>query len=208
MALADIINIIIRKPLFRRKPEDFVKTIDPSLKLRKRFNRSSTIVFLVESEQHGPAILKVGGNLTTHDAWTKDHVQNEKRALEHLAGIKGIPQLYVSYGNNTKIKSNYAALLKQYIDGEEEASHKSRSLELQKNMERLIREITKRGAVLLQGIIEYRSANIIIDKNDQPWLIDLGLSRIIPEEKILEAQEKLDKQYNSFSAVYFPEKAC
>lgn len=206
MGLRDKINIIIRRPVLDMEPADILKIIDPSLQLQEELF-GSTKVLLVESEQHGLAVLKIGGYnfkvAEQHHSWKKDHIQNEKNALEHLAGIRGVPQLYMCYENTTKSKPGcYIAILKQYIEGKPASFLEEEGLEFQINMERLIREVTSKGVILEMGPGEYRSTNLIIDEKHQPWLTDLGLSRII-QKKPAKNKTELCDQYNQFRRVYF-----
>lgn len=181
-----------KKRYWEMKPQELADLIDPNLEACEKLR--SYDVMLVKHNNR-TCVLK-----SAFDPWpehfTSHHIQNERKALEYLEGIRGIPKLYIYYEGE-----NHIALLKEYIPGIEINGRNYRDTpQLQKNMQRLVEEVEERNVFFPLWDMDNR--NIILN-NDQPYFFDLGLVEIYPKKE--HASEKFRAQRIYFKSRFFPD---
>lgn len=116
---------------------------------------------------HRPMVLKdyATRSVFVKDTWGRFLINNESQILNHLKGIKGIPQFI------TKL-DDYSFLM-EYLEGDPLARFKTGELpyETYLKLTDLVRQVHERGVIHLDlG----QRRNILIDKDFKPYLVDFA----------------------------------
>ena len=105
-------------------------------------------------------------------------INKEWKVLNALKGLEGIPKPERFYDlSYFDISKFYKGFLKEFIEGEETYKDSFEETEeywemIRTKLEKIIREIHKAGF----SNLDIHTANIVINENDDPFIIDLGLA--------------------------------
>lgn len=166
-------NLVINRVPIDESPEEVICEIDPALTYLNRSFRGSNYLYLVRDMKDGlEKVLKVASAPARIGV-----AQHEHEIFQRLEprGISGIPKLFAVYNSTGQYNSDmFTAMLRERIDGEE-FDVRLRDEEVFKRLSKLTQEINNSGISLPR---DFKSGNIIVNKEGQPYLIDLEESTI------------------------------
>ncbi len=140
-----------------------LKSIDPTLIFEEDLYDVDRFVLKVEKEGTS-YVLKA---FKSSDAWERDHIATEVRALDLAGDVKGITHLVHDYGTI----SGYNAILKEYREGHRPKWRELEETGLQIQLEQTVEQLHGLGLANL----ELLSRNVIIAPDQQSVsIIDLG----------------------------------
>lgn len=169
--------------------EEIIAEIDPSLEYTgHRFNTVGSYIYVVNDPTDGlEKILKVAAAPAKVSIARYEH---EVLDILNKAKVKGIPKVFRFYNSvgSERDSQKFTAMLREYVDAQE-FDEELRSEETYKRLFMLASDLNHHGVTLPK---DFNSSNVLVDKNNQPYFIDLEESTL-NSGPIFETQQNYQK---------------
>lgn len=180
--------------MVKDKLERLVEKIDPRLTFKEVIGEGGySVVSLVEHKKR-PHALKIN---RFHEASHLDAsftIENEYDVMKGLKGVYGIPEVYKFYRSAPSLtepgRRGKNAFLMRYIEGTTLLRSGMQNGFFFMKVRGIVDEIHRKGYCI--PISDFSAENIIVDEENEPWLIDfMRAIKLDGDKEIAEQQKRL-----------------